>query len=87
MGDVRHRAVRHHAEGIFEAEREFGVVLKVGRKEIPIREILENHVNEDLGFIPTRKDWLSQMEIQPWMNGALLKQKGSLDDVFGGKSD
>lgn len=36
--DFRHRALRHHAEGIFEAERLFGVTVKNSAgKEVPVR--------------------------------------------------
>jgi hypothetical protein len=75
-GDFRHRALRHHAEGIFECERAFGVTISttvevdgVQRlKQIPTRWIAEQHVVEDCGFIPTLSDWVSRIEPQPWMN-------------------
>jgi hypothetical protein len=37
-------------------------------KHIPVRWIGEQHVQEDLGRIPTLSDWLSCIEPQPWMN-------------------
>lgn len=48
--DFRHRALRHHAEGIFEAERVFGVTItnSEGRK-VQVRYIGEQHVLEDCG--------------------------------------
>ena len=51
--DFRHRALRYHAEGIFMAEGIFGsmITLSTGRV-IPTRWIGEQHVREDLGFIP-----------------------------------
>ena len=51
--DFRHRALRHHAEGIFMAETIFGstLTLSTGRI-IPTRWVGEQHVKEDLGFIP-----------------------------------
>jgi hypothetical protein len=54
IADFRHRALRHHAEGIFMAETVFGttVTLSTGRI-IPVRWIGEQHVREDLGFIPS----------------------------------
>jgi hypothetical protein len=68
MADVRHRALRHHTEGIFMAEKIFGVTLKnsVG-KTVPVRILGEQHVKEDLGFIPSVKDWLQHIALQPWM--------------------
>jgi hypothetical protein len=71
MADVRHRALRHHAEGIMLAERIFGPVVKVtGGREVPTRFIGEQHVIEDLGRIPSMQDWFEHMTIQPWMQHA-----------------
>jgi len=68
-GDFRHRALRHHAQGIFEAERVFGhtITLSCGRR-IPVRWIGEQHVVEDCGRIPSLSDWLRCMRPEPWMN-------------------
>ncbi|HTZ62680.1 MAG TPA: hypothetical protein VMB51_01095 [Solirubrobacteraceae bacterium] len=68
-GDFRHRALRHHTQGIFEAERVFGqtITLSSGRA-IPTRWIAEQHVIEDCGRIPSLSDWLSRIHPQPWMN-------------------
>jgi hypothetical protein len=69
LPDFRHRALRHHAQGIYEAERAFGpVILNSNDKEIPTRWIGEQHVQEDLGRIPTLADWLTNIVPQPWMN-------------------
>jgi hypothetical protein len=68
-GDFRHRALRHHAQGIFECERVFGhtITTSAGRV-IPVRWIGEQHVIEDCGFIPSFSDWVKGIEPQPWMN-------------------
>ena len=43
--DFRHRALRHHAEGIFLAERLFGVVLTISTgRVVPVRLIAEQHM-------------------------------------------
>ena len=61
--DFRHRALRHHAEGIFLCERIFGVAIVNNEgKQVPVRYIGEQHVREDLGRIPTAQDWLSQIK-------------------------
>lgn len=66
--NFRHRALRHHAEGIFECEREFGTVMTNSAGNIvPVRAIGEDHVREDLRWIPTLKDWLSQITPVDWM--------------------
>ena len=68
-GDFRHRALRHHTHGIFECERTFGVTITLSSgKQIPSRWVAEQHVVEDLGFIPTVSDWLATMKPEPWMN-------------------
>ncbi|MFG6082890.1 hypothetical protein ACEUZ9_004122 [Paracoccus litorisediminis] len=75
MADFRHRALRHHAFGIFEAEREFGVTItnSAGRK-IPVRFIGEQHVKEDCGGkIPSVQDWLRGIERKPWMQVGNLR--------------
>jgi hypothetical protein len=66
--DFRHRALRHHAEGIFLAERIFGptITSSLGR-EVPTRFLGEQHVMEDLGWIPTAQDWLECIAPRPWM--------------------
>lgn len=69
MGDFRHRALRHHAEGIFLCEAIFGttIELSTGRR-IPVRWVAEQHVTEDLGRIPSAQDWLEHLKPEPWMN-------------------
>ena len=43
--DFRHRALRHHAEGIFLCERVFGVAITNSEgKFVPVRYIGEQHV-------------------------------------------
>ena len=68
MPDLRHRALRHHAEGIFQCERAFGVTLvNADGRAVPTRLVAEQHVKDDLGWIPTVKDWLSNLRVEPWM--------------------
>ena len=67
-GDFRHRALRHHTEGAFECERVFGVTLtNADGKQIPTRWIAEQHIVEDLGFLPSLSQWLSAIVAEPWM--------------------
>lgn len=33
------------------------------------RDIAEDHVLQDMGYIPTMEDWLKHMNIEPWMTG------------------
>ncbi len=69
-----HRALRHHAFGIFEAEERFGAVLtnSAGRI-VPTRFIGEQHVKEDCGGrIPSAADWLGQISPAAWMGPGSL---------------
>ncbi|MEY8838306.1 hypothetical protein AB9K41_04595 [Cribrihabitans sp. XS_ASV171] len=66
--DFRHRALRHHAEGIFMAETIFGATLTLSSgRVIPTRWVGEQHVREDLGHIPSFADWVKAIRPQPWM--------------------
>jgi hypothetical protein len=81
IADFRHRALRHHAEGIFMAETIFGstITLSAGRM-IPVRWIGEQHVREDLGFIPSFADWVKAVPPEPWM-GRALRLEESLETI------
>lgn len=70
FADFRHRALRHHSQGIFEAERVFGVAItnSAGRV-VPVRYIGEQHVKEDCGGrIPTVADWFRNIKRETWMS-------------------
>jgi hypothetical protein len=92
FGDARHRALRHHTEGCWEAERVFGLTITVKKKRtgvevrVPVREIAEQHVFEDLGYIPSLADWLKNMELKTWMGGK-VKTVVSRADVLKGNND
>jgi len=45
------------------------VTLSTGRV-IPTRWIGEQHVREDLGFIPSFADWVKAIRPEPWMGKA-----------------
>jgi len=68
VADFRHRALRHHSEGIFLCEKLFGATLtNSDGRVVPVRWVGEQHVKEDLGFIPSVKDWLENLMPQKWM--------------------
>lgn len=59
FADWRHRAARHHSLGIFWCEQKFGTTIRNSEgKEVPVRLVGEQHCREDLGWIPSLKDWL-----------------------------
>lgn len=66
--DMRHRTLRHHSEGIFWCEEKFGVyITNSDGKMVPVRALGEQHVKEDIGWIPTIKDYLDNMNVVGWM--------------------
>ena len=74
FADFRHRALRHHTEGIVLAERIFGVtVLNLDGNTVPVRYLGEQHVKEDLGRIPTAQEWLARINPERWMYGQRLR--------------
>ena len=79
FADPRHRALRHHAEGIFMLETLFGATItNSDGKVVPVRLIGEQHVTEDLGFVPSFADWGRLIQPQTWMlKGRQLDQPAS----------
>lgn len=70
VADVRHRAMLHSAWGIYVVSQVFGdLITNSDGKKVSVRDVAEEHVLQDLGFIPTMQDWLKDMPIQGWMSG------------------
>ena len=69
FGSNVHRAILHSSFGIFLAEAFFGVnITNSEGKLVSVRDIGEQHLIEDLGFIPTVSDYLENLQYQPWMS-------------------
>lgn len=68
--DVRHRAILHSSFGCYLVEQMFGRerVNSAGMSYSP-RDVAEDHIIQDLGFIPTPETYLSHMALKPWMSG------------------
>lgn len=76
MPDMRHRAILHNAFGIFVAERVFGTTItNSDGKVVSVRDIGEDHVLEDIGFIPTIQDWLKDLPFTAWTGGLPKKKR------------
>lgn len=74
MPDFRHRALRHHSEGIVLMEQIFGPsITNSDGRLIPTKWIGEQHVMEDQGRIPTAADWLRCIKPERWMGADALK--------------
>lgn len=86
MPDLRHRALRHHSEGIFLCESVFGAAItNADGKRVPVRQIAEQHVMDDLGWIPSVKDWLQHVQVQPWMTRCPWKPGEAAEEAAAGK--
>lgn len=82
--EVTHRCVFHSAFGIFLLEEIFGRTLtNSDGREVHVRDVAEQHVLEDLGWIPSLSDWLKEMPAKPWMAGARKLRPGMIQIVDG----
>lgn len=75
IADVRHRSMYHHSAGVWLCQEVFGRTLSIPREaggffEVPVRLVAERHVIEDLGWIPSPKDYIDGMTISAWMSGS-----------------
>lgn len=71
LPDMRHRAILHSSFGIFVLERVFGTyITNSSGRQVCVRDIGEDHVIEDLGFIPTPEKWLKNLPQEDWMFGS-----------------
>ena len=82
MPDVRHRTLLHNSFGIFLVEKVFGhYITNSSGRDVPVREIAERHIIEDLGFIPTPSDYLKCISLKaaPWIGGhsEAINKKGT----------
>jgi hypothetical protein len=76
FGDARHRALRHHTAGIFWCEEQFGTTIHLSNgNRVPVRVIAEQHVMEDMGFLPTPEWWLGKMTLTFDMNRVPARHK------------
>jgi hypothetical protein len=74
IADPRHRSMYHNTQGPWLVQEIFGRYITITGKDgkekrVPTREVAENHIVEDLGWIPSPADWLSCMECKVWMSG------------------
>jgi Domain of unknown function (DUF6915) len=79
LGDVRHRSVYHHTEGVWLCQKIFGRVLMIPRQDgrythVPVRQIAERHIIEDIGWLPSPADYIKNMPIEAWMSGSQRKE-------------
>lgn len=84
FADFRHRALRHHSQGIYECMRIFGdeehCITNSDGKKVPVRLIGEQHVKEDCGRVPSIQDWFSQIKPARWMGEPPVKLERVLEE-------
>lgn len=79
LPDIRHRAILHSSFGIFLLEKVFGTyITNSSGRQICVRDIGEDHVIEDMGFIPTIERWLKNTPIEEWMCGSRRKSNNKI---------
>lgn len=87
IGDVRHRALYHHTEGTFLCERIFGhVIINSAGKEVPVRLVAELHIIQDLGWLPSPKDYIDGMVLKQWMGGHITRTE-PIENLLGVKNN
>ena len=70
--DFRHRALRHHSQGIFWAQDRFGkAIINSAGLPAPVRYVAEIHILEDCSTIPTLSDWARELRVPDWWRGDL----------------
>ena len=76
LSDWRHRALLHNTLGVHLCEIIFGDFYKLAssEKNVCTRTVAEQHIKEDLNFLPTPGDFISEMPIRRWMAGATAAQ-------------
>lgn len=79
FADVRHRALLHNSFGPFLAEQVFGYyITNSDGKMVSVRQIVEDHIVEDMGRIPEVGEWLREMPIKDWMDRTSSYKKCSV---------
>jgi len=73
-----HFLFRHHAFGLFEAERRFGPALAGHDAAVPTRVIGERHIRTVLGRIPAASDLLRRLRGEHWMARATPASEAGL---------
>ncbi len=68
VADARHRALLHNSFGCFLAEQVFGETrINSAKLVYSVRDVAEQHIIEDLGWIPSVQDYLTHMSMETWM--------------------
>lgn len=71
VGHNGHRALTHNSWFVTEViPRVFGRTFTNSEgRLVVVKDVAEQHVVEDLGYLATPQDYLVNMDLQPWMGG------------------
>lgn len=81
----QHRAILHNTFGIYICEKIFGAtIFNSDNKYVEVRYIVIEHIKEDLGFVPTVKEWVDKIPYEPWMSGQakIVSESHNLTDLL-----
>ncbi len=74
--EMKHRLFLHNSFGIFLCEQQFGIyITNSDGKKVDVRSLGEDHVLEDLGFIPTLDECSKLIQNGDWLFGSRRAQK------------
>ena len=84
--DMRHRAILHNAMGCYICAQVFGDenqnMTNSDGKLVPVRDIAEQHILDDMGRIPSLTDYLEGMPMYDWLGGPSKKvRRFNLNDI------
>lgn len=73
--DARHRIILHNSFGIYLCEQQFGSYLTLENGHtVSVRDVAEQHVLDDLGFIPTLVEILDKAKLPAEIKSGKLAQ-------------
>lgn len=83
LADMRHRLFLHNTLGIYICEMHFGVYrTNTDGKQFSVRDVAEDHVLEDLGFIPTLEKCVELVPLQGWHGGRKKIRKYTNEEIL-----
>lgn len=66
---LTHRMLSHHTQGIKDAEQFFGPTITNSQgRQVPTSLLANQHVFEDLGFVPTLDHYLELLQCPRWLS-------------------
>lgn len=64
---ILHRMLSHHTQGIADAIERFGdTITNSNGRKVPVSLLAEQHIREDLGFVPTLDHYIELLRCPRW---------------------